>query len=170
MKILIIRFSSIGDIVLTSPVIRCIHQQIAGVEIHYLTKFAYRDIIASNPYITRKFYVKDDLTTVLKELKKERYDFILDLHNSMRSFLVRCYLGRPSDVVNKLNIEKWLYVNFKWKVLPDIHIVDRYLEPVRKLSVLNDGKGLDYFIPSADYIFDNHSAERQGAADSTGYD
>lgn len=156
MKILIIRFSSIGDIVLTSPVVRCIYQQIAGVEIHYLTKFAYRDIIASNPYITRKIYVKDDLTTVQKELKKERYDFILDLHNSMRSFLVRCKLGRPSDVVNKLNIEKWLYVNFKWKVLPDIHIVDRYLEPVRKLGVLNDGKGLDYFIPSADYIKADH--------------
>lgn len=152
MKILIIRFSSIGDIVLTSPVVRCIHEQIAGVEIHYLTKFAYRDIIASNPYITRKIYVKEDLANVLKELKKERYDFILDLHNSMRSFLVRLYLGRPSDVVNKLNIEKWLYVNFKWKVLPDIHIVDRYLEPVRKLRVLNDGKGLDYFIPAADYV------------------
>lgn len=152
MKILIIRFSSIGDIVLTSPVVRCIHQQLPGVEIHYLTQFAYKAIIEDNPYIKRKIYVKDDFRIIMSELKKERYDFILDLHNSMRSLWVRLLLGRPSDIVNKLNIEKWLYVNFRWNVLPDVHIVDRYLEPVRKLGVFNDGKGLDYFIPTADHV------------------
>lgn len=152
MKILIIRFSSIGDIVLTTPVIRCLHTQIPGAEIHYLTRFAYRDIIENNPYISRKFYLKNDFNAIISELRKERYDFIVDLHTSLLSLRVRLRLWRPSNTVNKLNIEKWLYVNFKWNVLPDVHIVERYLEPVRMLGVKNDGKGLDYFIAAAEQV------------------
>lgn len=152
MKILIIRFSSIGDIVLTTPVIRCLKKQLAGVEIHYLTKAAYRDIIEHNPYLSKKFYLAEDLNAVISELKREHYDFVLDLHGNVRSWLVRLKLMKRSDVFNKLNIEKWLVVNFKWNILPDIHIVDRYLEPVRKFGVRNDGQGLDYFISAPDDV------------------
>ncbi|MEO6168242.1 MAG: glycosyltransferase family 9 protein [Chitinophagales bacterium] len=152
MKVLVIRFSSIGDIVLTTPVVRCLKKQLPGVEVHYLTKFAYRQIIEYNPYIDQKFYLKDDLNAVIKELKKQQYDFILDLHTSFRSLRVRLQLKRRSNTFNKLNIEKWLYVNFKWNLLPDVHIVDRYLEPARMLGVRNDGKGLDYFIPQKDIV------------------
>lgn len=152
MKILIIRFSSIGDIVLTTPVIRCLKEQIPNAEIHFLTKSAYREIIESNPYLSCRFYLDNNFRNILQQLRKQRYDFIVDLHTSLRSLLVRLQLWRPGNTFNKLNIEKWLFVNFKWKVLPDIHIVDRYLEPVRMLGVKNDGKGLDYFIPAKDRI------------------
>jgi heptosyltransferase-2 len=57
-------------------------------------------------------------------------------------------LGRKSNVPNKLNFEKWLFVNFKLNLLPELHLVDRYLETVRSLGVRDDGKGLDYFISS----------------------
>ena len=53
-KILIIRFSSIGDIVLTSPVIRCLKLQ-KGFEIHYLTKLEYVILLESNPYIDKVY-------------------------------------------------------------------------------------------------------------------
>jgi ADP-heptose:LPS heptosyltransferase len=52
----------------------------------------------------------------------------------------------------KLNLRKWLLVKFKWNLLPDIHIVDRYFKAVSKLNVKNDGKGLDYFIPSGETV------------------
>ena len=152
MKILIIRFSSIGDIVLTTPVIRCLKEQIPNAEIHFLTKSAYREIIESNPYLSSRFYLDNNFSNIIQQLRKEQYDFIVDLHTSLRSLLVRLQLWRPANTFNKLNVEKWLFVNFKWKVLPDIHIVDRYLEPVRMLGVKNDGKGLDYFIPAKDMI------------------
>ncbi|HUM48041.1 MAG TPA: glycosyltransferase family 9 protein, partial [Chitinophagales bacterium] len=152
MKILVIRFSSIGDIVLTTPVVRCLKKQLPHAEIHYLTKSAYRDIIEYNPYIDKKFYLKDNLPEIIRELKMERYDFIVDLHTSFRSLIVRLQLKRRSNTFNKLNIEKWLHVNFKWNVLPGVHIVDRYLEPVRMLGIRNDGKGLDYFIHQKDII------------------
>ena len=54
-KILLIRFSSIGDIVLTTPVVRCIKKQLPDVELHVLTKAAYHPIYAANPYINKVY-------------------------------------------------------------------------------------------------------------------
>lgn len=146
MKILIIRFSSIGDIVLTSPVPRCLHEQL-GAEIHYLTKAAYKDILLYNPHI-HKVWTMDDkgLATVLPALRKERFDHIIDLHKNLRSMRTRAVLNTPSYSFNKLNPQKWLLVNFKINRLPDLHIVDRYMAAVAGLGVRNDGEGLDFFV------------------------
>lgn len=152
LKLLIIRFSSIGDIVLTSPVVRCLSTQINDVEIHYLTKSRFAGIIESNPYITKVYSYKESLKEVFPLLRNERYDQVIDLHNNIRSHRVKWTLMRPSVSFNKLNIEKWLMVRFKVNRLPAIHIVDRYLETVSFLGVKNDAKGLDYFIPEKDEI------------------
>ncbi len=152
MKILIIRFSSIGDIVLTSPVIRCIKKQRPDAEIHYLTKHFYGEIIRNNPYISAQHLVKDNLHEILSQLKKEKFDFVVDLHNNIRSWRVKRTLGRRSNSVNKINFEKWLYVNARVNLMPTAHIVDRYLNTVRGLGVMNDGEGLDYFISAKEEI------------------
>jgi ADP-heptose:LPS heptosyltransferase len=151
-KILIIRFSSIGDIVLTSPVMRCIRKQIPSAEIHYLTKFSYREVVEYNPHISFRHYFKDDLGEVVPDLRKEKFDFIVDLHNNFRSLKVRSVLRRRSKAFNKINLEKWLYVNLNWNIMPEVHIVDRYLETVKELGVKNDGEGLDYFFCPEDEI------------------
>jgi ADP-heptose:LPS heptosyltransferase len=147
MKFLLIRFSSIGDIVLTTPVIRCLKNQVADAEIHYLTKSSYRTLIDTNPYITKAHYLADDLDSVIGELKKENFDFIIDLHHNLRTLKVKLALRKKSFSFNKLNIEKWLYTALKWNTLPKVHIVDRYLETLESFAVKNDGAGLDYFIP-----------------------
>ena len=87
-KILIIRFSSIGDIVLTSPIIRCIKMQ-KNMQIHYLIKSEYSTLLSSNPYIDKVFVVKNNLNHVISDLKLENYDFIIDLHNNIRSWWVK---------------------------------------------------------------------------------
>ncbi len=147
MKLLIVRFSSIGDIVLTSPVVRCIKDQIPGAEIHYLTKSAFREIVATNPYLDKIFYLSDDLNGLLTDLKREQYDYIIDLHHNLRTARVKHALGIKSFSFPKLNIRKWLLVHTKMNLMPDTSIVDRYFEAVLPLGVHNDGKGLDYFIP-----------------------
>lgn len=147
MKILVIRFSSIGDIILTSPVLRCLKQQLPGAEVHFLTKEVFRDLVAHSPYVDRVHVLKDGLGRVLRELKKERFDQVIDLHHNARTFRVKLALGRPSKSFAKLNFEKWLLVNFKKDRLPKMHIVDRYMGTVAHLGVKNDGKGLDLFIP-----------------------
>ncbi len=151
MKILIIRFSSIGDIVLTTPVIRCLSLQV-NAEIHYLTKKNFQSILSSNPYVNKVWTIEKEVTEVQTKLKKENFDYIIDLHKNLRTLRLKTYLQKKSIAFNKLNIEKWLMVNFKINRLPNIHIVDRYLETVKSLDVQNDGKGLDYFIPKKDEV------------------
>ncbi|MBK7869726.1 MAG: glycosyltransferase family 9 protein [Saprospiraceae bacterium] len=151
MKILIIRFSSIGDIVLTTPVIRCLKQQL-GAEIHYLTKKSFHAVLAANPYIDKIIIIQKEVNEALTDLKKEKYDYIIDLHHNLRSWQVKRALGVKSFSFNKINFHKWLIVNLKINYLPKAHIVDRYLAAVKKLGVVNDGKGLDYFIPESEEL------------------
>lgn len=151
-KILIIRFSSIGDIVLTTPVIRCIKEQKPGIEIHYLTKRSFKGILEHNPYITKIHTIEKEVKEVIEELKRENFDFVVDLHNNIRSIQVKRALGKPSSSFKKLNFKKWLLVNFKINKMPGVHVVDRYLKTVERLGIKNDDKGLDYFIPQQDEI------------------
>jgi ADP-heptose:LPS heptosyltransferase len=150
-KILIIRFSSIGDIVLTTPVVRCLKLQL-GAEVHYLTKKSFRGILDSNPYIDKVFAIDKEVKEVLPELKKQNYDYIIDLHKNLRTLQVRLNLRTKTYSFQKLNWQKWLMTKFKINHLPTTHIVDRYLHTVKKLGTINDGKGLDYFIPAKDEI------------------
>ncbi len=147
-KILLIRFSSIGDIVLTSPVVRALKTQI-GCELHVLTKQKFSFLFVNNPYVDQVHTLKDDIAEVLPALKLENFDFVVDLQKNLRSYRVKKALGKPSASFPKLNKQKWLLVNFKLNNLPDIHIVDRYFKAVASLGVANDLKGLDYFIPES---------------------
>jgi ADP-heptose:LPS heptosyltransferase len=156
MKILIIRFSSIGDVVLTTPVIRCLKQQL-NAEIHYLTKPNFESILNTNPYIDQLHILDKSLIAKAKELQTENFDFVIDLHNNIRTFIFKKTLGVTDYSFPKLNVEKWLLVNFKINKMPNIHIVDRYFEPTKKLGIINDNKGLDYFLP-IDFSF-NYSLD-----------
>ncbi|MCB9284956.1 MAG: glycosyltransferase family 9 protein [Lewinellaceae bacterium] len=150
-KVLVIRFSSIGDIVLTTPVLRGLKQQ-ADAEVHFLTKNAFAPVLEANPYIDRMHTISKEVGEVLPELKAARFDFVVDLHHNLRSWRVKRALGAPGASFPKLNREKWMLVRLKARHLPDVHIVDRYLYAVRALGVVYDGKGLDYFVPPASEV------------------
>ncbi len=150
-KILLIRFSSIGDIVLTTPVVRALKSQL-DCELHILTKKQYSGIYQNNPHVDRVHFFEKELLEVLPELKKQQFDFVIDLQKNLRSLKVKRALNCPSASFPKLNRQKWLLVNFKINKLPDIHIVDRYFDAVKSLGVVNDNKGLDYFIPEDSFI------------------
>ena len=151
MKILIIRFSSIGDIVLTTPVVRCVHKQL-GAEVHFLTKKNFKGIVENNPYIKKVWIIEKNVSEIADELKAENFDYVVDLHKNLRTWQVKNALSTRFLVFHKLNVDKWLVVNLKINRLPKVHIVDRYLKTVEKLGVQNDGEGLDYFIPAKDEV------------------
>ena len=152
-KFLIIRFSSIGDIVLTTPVIRCLRNKFPEAEIHYLTKKSFRHIVADNPNINKIHVLADSFDLMLHELKTEEYDFIIDLHHNLRTLRIKRFLKNAKAFsFNKLNVEKFIYTNLKINALPKKHIVDRNLETVAFFGVENDGQGLDYFIPKTDIV------------------
>lgn len=152
-KFLIIRFSSIGDIVLTTPVIRGLRKKYPEAEIHYLTKKNFAGIVTSNPYVHKVYKLENDLQETIEQLKAENFDYIIDLHNNLRTLRIKKALKKtPSFSFNKLNAKKWLFTNLKINLMPHKHIVERYMETVLPLGVVDDGLGLDYFIPENDYV------------------
>ncbi len=147
-KFLIIRFSAIGDIVLTSPVIRCLKEQVPGAEIHFLTKAVHKPLLECNPHISKIITIEKNVREVIQLLNEEKYDRIVDLHHNLRSWETIKELGVPASSFPKLNLEKWLLVNIGINRLPDLHIVDRYMKTVEYLGIKNDNKGLDFYYPS----------------------
>lgn len=130
---------------MTTPVIRCLKTQ-TGAEIHFVTKSAHKNILNGNPYVDKVYSFENEITEIVSNLKDEQYDFVVDLHNNIRSLRLKKILGRPSAAFPKLNIQKYMLTRFKWDLMPAVHLVDRYFEAVKKLDVKADGKGLDFFI------------------------
>lgn len=145
-KFLVIRFSSIGDIVLTTPVVRGLKQQVENAEIHFVTKKKHASLVNSNPYIDKIHLFGDNINELVAQLQEEQFDYIVDLHQNIRSNRLKRRLDAPSFSFQKLNWEKWLMVKFKINRLPDQHIVERYLKTVSIFDVKDDGKALDFFI------------------------
>lgn len=154
-KFLIIRFSSIGDIVLTTPVIRCLKKQVPDAEIHFLIRDKFLSVVQHNPYIDKIHVLAHSWELMIEELITENYDFIIDLHHNAKTLRVKSVLKKKTFSFYKLNIEKYLYTSLKINILPKIHIVDRYLKTVESFGVKNDGKGLDYFIGEEEKIHQN---------------
>jgi ADP-heptose:LPS heptosyltransferase len=151
-KILVLRFSSIGDVVLTTPVVRALKTQVDHAEIHYCTKSNYASLVKPNPYIDKVYTLGDSLNDLVHQLKAEKYDYVVDLHNNLRTRIIKLRLGVQSHTFDKLNKEKWLMVNLKIDQLPNKHLVDRTFEAVKPLGVKGDNLGLDYFIPEKDEV------------------
>lgn len=150
--ILVIRFSSIGDILLTTPVLRSIKAKYGeDCVLHFATKREMLKWIDNNPYVDHFHALEkgQSVSAFVKSIKSTYHiDAVVDLHNNLRTFIIKLhFIGVPKSSFPKLNIRKWLYVNFKWDLMPKVHVVDRYFEAVRFLEVENDGKGLDYFLP-----------------------
>jgi ADP-heptose:LPS heptosyltransferase len=145
-KFLVIRFSSIGDIVLTTPVVRGLKQQVEEAEVHFVTKEKHAPLLFGNPNIDKVHILHEKITPLLDELQQENFDYIIDLHRNIRSGQIKRRLKVPSFTFDKLNIKKWMLVNFKINKMPDSHVVDRYMAVLSVFDVQNDSLGLDFYI------------------------
>lgn len=146
MKILVIRFSSMGDIIYTTPVVRCLKTQLPQAEVHFLTKPAFKYIYDNNPYVDKLLLLKPTLAETIAEIKANQYDYIIDLHNNLRTALIKLKTGIRSSTYRKQPVRKWLSLKFKLKLVEPIHLVERYMKAVDFLGVKNDGKPIDYYI------------------------
>ncbi|PPK85556.1 ADP-heptose:LPS heptosyltransferase [Neolewinella xylanilytica] len=178
-KVLIVRFSSIGDIVLTSPVIRCVKQQ-TGAEVHFLTKRSFAATVRHNPYIDRLWTIDKNIAEIAAELVAGDFTHVIDLHGNLRTLELKQRLNwgqllagrRPprTATFDKVNFRKFLLTRFRIDRMPAAHIVDRYLAAARVLGVTNDGRGLDYFIAPEEAVAPparNYVAFVIGAAHAT---
>ncbi|MEZ5048818.1 MAG: glycosyltransferase family 9 protein [Saprospiraceae bacterium] len=161
-KILVLRFSSIGDIVVTTPIIRALKTQL-DAEIHFLVKDKFKQTVITNPYIHKVYTFQKETSECITQLKDENYDLVVDLHKNLRTSKLKLQLGKPSYSYNKLNISKLLLTKFHINLIPrGIHLVDRYFESLSALGIVNDGQGLDYFISPEDDFFGREFQKNTG--------
>jgi ADP-heptose:LPS heptosyltransferase len=150
-KILVMRLSSMGDIVLTTPVLRALKTQLDGeVEIHFLCKQNLAELLKANPYIKLIHTFDRTVQEVLPQLVEQDFDYIIDLHKNIRTSVVKRRLKKLHFDFDKLNFKKWLWVNFGINCMPPMHIVDRYMATLKAFGVQDDGLGLDYHIPEGE--------------------
>lgn len=144
-KIAVLRFSSIGDIVLVSPILRALYADNKN-EVHFVTKRSFSQVNLHNNNVSKQHLFDKDPREILTQLKAESFDFVVDLQKNLRSKRLVRLLGASSSTFSKLNIKKWLFVNFKIDLMPDVHIVDRYFEAIQQINHEKDRAGLDMFI------------------------
>jgi ADP-heptose:LPS heptosyltransferase len=165
-KILIIRFSAIGDIVLTSPVLRILQEGLmGGAELHMVVRKRYLPVIEHHPRISKIFSFENTVQEVMEPLSLESYDYIIDLQNNLRSNLIKKRLGVLAFTVEKKNLAKfvWIKLGFKWDIP---HVVKRYIDTLKTLGLEDDGKGLEFEIPKdvkVDLPFGDYTAVVIGA-------
>ena len=133
---------------LTSPVIRALRKNFPEADIRFVTKRQFADLAEHNPNISGIHYLDDSLNSLASELKPFQPDLVIDLHHNLRTRILKSLVGGKWMSFRKLNVEKWLQVNLKVDRLPNVHIVERYLDTVKEFGIENDGEGLDFFFPS----------------------
>lgn len=146
-NVLIIRLSSLGDILLSTPLIRTLKEKYPQIEIDFLLKERYKDALVQNPFLNNILiypYSKDELTKLIEELKNQNYNLVLDLQNNLRSKKINSFLKVSKLRFKKRDLEKMLLVYFKINGLKNAPPI-----PVRYSKVLNelqlDNNGLDLY-------------------------
>lgn len=147
-KVLVTRFSSIGDIVITTPVLRALATQRDDLEIHFATKTAYKSLVEHNPNVHHLHLLDSDFSAFTRELGQFEFKYFIDLHKNIRTQTLRQKLRFDKYFTyRKNNFEKTLLVQLGINKLNGVHNVERYFKALTKLNIKDDGKGYDFFFP-----------------------
>jgi len=146
-KILIIRLSSIGDIVLSTPLVRCLRNKFPSVQIDFLVKKKYSEILSANPYISNLIFFENNIFKLAKKIKKEKYDFIMDIHNNFRTFLLTLFSGAKTLRYKNYMFRRFFLAEFGLNFYKEkTPVFQRYLETASSLGISYDNGGLDFFV------------------------
>lgn len=145
-NILVCRLSSLGDILLTTPVLRAIKQKYSDAKIDYLIKEEFAEVLMYNPNINKLIVYTKNQHSQIKDQLNEKYDLLIDLQNNFRSRNLTNNAAEKIFRFTKPSIRKYLLVNFKINLFPDIiPIPHRYAASIDNLKL--DNEGLELHIP-----------------------
>lgn len=139
-KILVIRFSSLGDVILTTPLLKLLKEKYNGASIDYCTKKQYSQLLLGNPNISSVIEADDELNfSSLKELKQTiksgNYNIIVDAHNNLRTFYLRLFSNAKPLIFRKYSLRKFLLVKLKINLMKNLPpIVQRYCDIIYENS------------------------------------
>jgi lipopolysaccharide heptosyltransferase II len=155
-KTLIVRLSSIGDIILASPLIRVLRKRFPDSRIDFVVKSEFAELVRYNPHLTTVIEFSSSqgfagLVSLKRRLREVGYDSIIDIHNNFRSIYLRSFLGADvSAVIKKRQWQRLMLVRFKWNFYDGVlSVADRYIEPLSSFGIDNDGEGVEIFIPTS---------------------
>jgi lipopolysaccharide heptosyltransferase II len=158
---LIIRLSSMGDILLTTPLVRALFLTFPNAKIDFVVKSQFAPCLVDSPYINNLYCfdsTKDNIFHLQKKLQNNHYKTIIDLHGNFRSFVLK--RGQKSAQkfnFNKHVLKRFLLVKYGLNLYKNIRPVYlRYIDSVKKFNIKYDGQGLDFFINKS--ILDNTTA------------
>lgn len=151
-KILLIQISTIDEFVLASPVLRCIKKQWKDVVLHVLAGNSIKEHHIFNPYVDQFIFREEPFAVMIRKLKNEGYDYIIDLDRNFRSLIIKKALNKKSLCVRKWRVEKFLLTKLDINIMPPLHFTQRCLDALAPLGIKEDGLGLDYFIPEKDKV------------------
>lgn len=149
-RILIIRLSSMGDIILTTPLIELMTKTFPLARIDFCTKEKFTYLIKSNPKIHKVIKAKSELTySALKDLrqliKMSNYNLIIDLQNNLKTLYLRSIQDAKVHVFNKHSFKKFLLVNFKINLLKNEKpITERYKETINRYASGDDLRNITF--------------------------
>lgn len=157
-SICILRLSSLGDIVLTSVLLRCLRNQFPDANIVMVTGLNYAEAVLYNPHCNTIITV--DTKKGIKQLLEKRreivehnggkkYDIVLDLHRNIRTAIIRAGIGKEYGLIDKFRQQKLELVHRKKGIgEPITHIVERYIRTAKQWHIKNDGRGLELWLES----------------------
>lgn len=148
---LIIRLSSMGDILLTTPLIRALRKKYPSSRIDFVIKMQFADCLTENHYLDNLYLFdssSDGLCRFRKKLAYNRYDTVIDLHGNFRSLYLRQGLGANEICTfRKHKTKRYLLVHFGLNLYKNPRPVYlRYIDSVKSHGIEYDGQGLDFFI------------------------
>jgi len=145
-NLLIIRLSSLGDILLATPFIRSLKEQYPSINIDFLLRQQYEDTLKYNPHLRNLYTLQENYEELTSKISQNKYDLIVDLQNNLRSYKLTAKSKTKILRFKKLDFRKFLLVNFKINRMKDLPQI-----PVRYSGTLNgfklDDKGLEVFLP-----------------------
>ena len=154
-KILLLRFSSLGDIVMATAMIRCVRKRFPDARIDMAVRADFLDLIRDNPHLDRKIGLPRgdgprSLVRLLAALNRERYDVVYDAHRSLRSRVLMPWIeGGRKIRLGKRYVRRAAALTFKLPLLDTRRLLERYVDPLGPLGVAYDGGGPEVFVSQA---------------------
>ena len=123
-NILLIRFSSLGDLVLTTPIYRELRKVYPDSRLTLLTSEGFGRVLENNPHLDEIIYhhrkeTRIDLKELINQLRLQKFDLIYDIHNSLRSRWIGWQLKRHAPkpehwLIEKRTLARELQIRFRW--------------------------------------------------------
>lgn len=150
-RFLIIRFSSIGDVILTTPLVRCLRAKYPESQIDFLVKKEFSIVLSQNPHLNTiisfdKNAGKEELKRIRTLVKQNSYTHIFDIQKNFRSVYITSGSGAIVTGFSKKLLDRDLLIRFginNYKEIKPVFL--RYFESVASLDVTYDNIGTEVF-------------------------